>query len=325
MATNNQRLSNLEVHVSEQTNTIQQLQNQLHESVTSLKQGFKEKLEQMMRGFEALLAVRSSPSDPTQLGTSGAHSDSILGPFDVGTKAYKPDSIFKTIKFDFPKFRGENPRSWIRKCNKLFSHHVVPENQKLYLATLSLEGEAESWYSGFVHEGQDLSWDSFIEEIIARFSPETHVNPIGELKKLQQTGTVDEYRKQFEELKDWALARNPTLNEEFFMDCFLGGLREEIQLGIQELKAASLKELIRLARVEEAKLEAWLKRSRLVNKGVGIGSFQKTGTVLQPKITATPSLETRTLPIKGLTRDQIAEKRKKGLCFSCDEPCRACV
>lgn len=34
-----------------------------------------------------------------------------------------------------------------------------------------------------------------------------------------------------------------------------------------------------------------------------------------------PNLESnRTLHIKGLTREQIADKRKKGLCFLCDEP-----
>lgn len=140
---------------------------------------------------------------------------------------------------------------------------MVAENQKLYLATLHLEGEAEEWYSGFVQEGQELNWDGFIEEIIARFSLQTKVNLICELKKLHQVGTADEYRKKFEELNSWAFTRNPTLNKAFFMDCFMGGLKEEMQLGIQELYITALKELIRLAKVEEAKLEAWLKRSRL--------------------------------------------------------------
>lgn len=45
--------------------------------------------------------------------------------------------------------------------------------------------------------------------------------------------------------------RNPALNEAFFIDCFMGGLKEEIRLGIQELKIDTLKDLIRLARVEE--------------------------------------------------------------------------
>lgn len=62
---------------------------------------------------------------------------------------------------------------------------MVVEPQKLYLATMNLKGEAKEWYSGFVQEGQEIFWDGFIEEIVARFSLETQINPIGEIKKLQ--------------------------------------------------------------------------------------------------------------------------------------------
>lgn len=72
---------------------------------------------------------------------------------------------------------------------------MVPESLKVYLTTLSLEGEAELWYSGFVHEGAELTWEGLIEEVIARFSLEASDNPIEELQKLQQMGLVDEYRK----------------------------------------------------------------------------------------------------------------------------------
>lgn len=279
--------------------------------MNNLKQGFDEKLEQMMKGFEALLSVRMLPQT-SGAGSSSSQNGSVLGPFDTGHKNDKADNIFKTIKFEFPKFDGQNHRTWICKCNKLFSHHVVAESQKLYLATMNLEGEAEEWYSGFVQEGQELTWEGLVEEIMARFSPKAQVNPIGELKKLHQLGTVDEYRKKFEELRSWALARNPSLNEAFFIDCFM------VRLGIQELKLTTLKDIIRLARVEEAKLEAWLQRSRMSNKPVGLGELQKSSPGVLTKIanggglmghsnTGQPNLESnRNLPIKGLTREQIA-------------------
>lgn len=83
----------------------------------------------------------------------------------------------------------------------------------MYLATMNLEGEAEEWYSGYCHEGREMTWNGFVEEIVARFSLEFRINHIREIKKLQQLSTVDEYKKKFEELKSWALARNPALNE----------------------------------------------------------------------------------------------------------------
>lgn len=82
--------------------------------------------------------------------------------------------------------------------------------------------------------------------------------------------------------------------------------------------------------MEEANLEAWLKRSRLGIKSV-MGGYQKgshmTKTKTNNRGTAVvqsaifPGMEVgRSLPIRGLTREQIDEKRRKKLYFSCDEP-----
>lgn len=276
MATNNQRLSSLETQV-------QELQAQLG-SVSTMQQGFDSKMEQMMKNFDTLLNIQRQQLDPNNIGNQGPPSISILGPYENAPKGDKSDDIFRSIKFEFPKFDGNNPRSWVRRCNKLFAHHVVHEHQKIYLSTMNLEGEAEAWYSGFVQHGKELTWAGLVEEIFARISLEASENLIGELKKLQQYNTVDEYRSKFEELKGWALARNPSLNKAFFMDCFLGGLKVEIQLGVQELKPRDLKELIRLSRVEEEKLEAWLKRSRGVNRmSANIFTPKTVSTFFLPK------------------------------------------
>lgn len=153
-----------------------------------LKQDFHvkmdQKMQQMMKGLEALLALRL-PVDQNNSGNPNHQSGSILGPVDGGGSNDKAgNSIFKTIKFEFPKFDGTSPSSWVRKCNKLFAHHVVAEDQKLYLATLNLEGDAEEWYAGFVHGGVDMTWSGFIDKIMARFGPESLTNPIGKLKNL---------------------------------------------------------------------------------------------------------------------------------------------
>lgn len=76
----------------------------------------------MMKEFEALFVVRMLPSNLSS-GNSSTQTGSVLGPFDTGHKIDKTDSIFKVIKFEFPKFDGINPGTWIRKCNKLFSPH----------------------------------------------------------------------------------------------------------------------------------------------------------------------------------------------------------
>lgn len=99
-------------------------------------------MEQMMKGFEALLAAqnqhkdvrtpsgngKASSSGHLQASSSGAQAKSLLGPYEGDSQLNASnEGIFRTIKFEFPKFHGGNPRSWIRKCNKLFSHHAVVE------------------------------------------------------------------------------------------------------------------------------------------------------------------------------------------------------
>lgn len=168
-----------------------------------------QRMQQIMKGFEAMLTLRL-PVDQNRAGNRNDPMGSILGSINSGgnngkdgisTNSGNSNNIFKSIRFEFPKFDETNPRSWIRRCNKLFAHYVVDEEQKLYLATINLEGEAEEWYAGFVPEGVTLTWTGFVDEILARFGPEAQSNPIGELKNLHQVGTVDEYRRKFEELK----------------------------------------------------------------------------------------------------------------------------
>lgn len=69
----------------------------------NLKQGFDEKLEQMMKGFEALLVICTIPPNSNS-GNSSTQIGSVLGSYETGQKNDKSDSIFKIIKFEFPKF-----------------------------------------------------------------------------------------------------------------------------------------------------------------------------------------------------------------------------
>ncbi|KAL4303860.1 hypothetical protein GQ457_10G003110 [Hibiscus cannabinus] len=57
--------------------------------------------------------------------------------------AHSHGQFFPKPKLEIQLFEGTNPRSWIRKCEKYFSIFLVPENQKLDLASMYLTGKAE--------------------------------------------------------------------------------------------------------------------------------------------------------------------------------------
>lgn len=103
-------------------------------------------------------------------------------------------------------------------------------------------------------------------------------------------------------------------------------------MGIQELGLTSLKETIRLARVEEAKIEARGRRFKLTsNRFVAPSSspsnlspMNRSINILQTPITINSPINTkllaqanesvRNLP-KGLTREQINEEERTVLCL----------
>ncbi|KAG8380350.1 hypothetical protein BUALT_Bualt06G0006400 [Buddleja alternifolia] len=53
-------------------------------------------------------------------------------------------------------FEGDNPRNWIIRCNRYFQIiSTIPEDQKVPLVAVHLDGKAYMWFQGFV-EGADL-------------------------------------------------------------------------------------------------------------------------------------------------------------------------
>lgn len=98
------------------------------------------------------------------------------------------------------------------------------------------------------------------------------MNLIDELKNVEQKGTVSEYLEELEELKAWALIRNLTIPEEFFLKFFIEGLKEEIRHSMKMLDPYSFSKVVKKARLQENLLESLNKKERLQrNKGLVIG------------------------------------------------------
>lgn len=79
-----------------------------------------------------------------------------------------------------------------------------------------------------VGEQPGLSWEQFIELVYHRFLKGEYENIIGQFNKLTQKGKVEEYINQFEELRKYVVAIDCIHNENYYVDNFLSGLKEEI-------------------------------------------------------------------------------------------------
>lgn len=76
-----------------------------------------------------------------------------------------------------------------------------------------------------------------------RFGCELYGDLMSELKKLRQTGTVQENQDKFDELLNQL-----ELSEYYVISCFLSGLKEEIQIPVQMFQPRTPQKVLSLAK-----------------------------------------------------------------------------
>lgn len=112
------------------------------------------------------------------------------------TTGYTPShsSAPRYHKLEFPTFDGtEDPLSWINRCEQFFRGQRTEESDKVWLASYHLTNIAQQWYFQLERDEGQPTWDQFKEFCHMRFGPPIRSNPLGELTRLQQTGSVSEY------------------------------------------------------------------------------------------------------------------------------------
>jgi hypothetical protein len=124
--------------------------------------------------------------------------------------------------------------------------------EQVCLASLHLDNVAVEWYYSFEKEYGLLPWSRFAEFINLRFGPPIRSNPLGELKELHRTGTVEDYQWQFLSL----LCRCEGLTPEHQMNLFTAGLGEPMRLDVEMQRTADLQNAMSLARAFERRISA---------------------------------------------------------------------
>jgi len=206
------------------------------------------------------------------------------------------------VKLDFPRFNGEeDPISWVCKVEQFFKFQGTKEEDKAALASFHLEGEAQFWFQILLQEGRKICWPEFKEGVFARLGPTQFYDPLEELTKLQQEGSIRDYQAKFESL----LSKIGTLSQNQQVNCFVSDLKEEIKADVTAGRPLTFTSTISLARVYEARNMAFGKNVPLETQKPTLTPRSTTG---QPP-----------LPIKRLVPEELKERQEKGLCFKCNE------
>lgn len=157
--------------------------------------------------------------------------------YELDMQAQFMRSLTKWPKLEFSRFSGEDPVGWIRQCNKYFQMSAAPEEYKVSLAQMYIIGEADTWLrrSGLLKK--QLSWTQFGKEVIERFAEHGSYDLTEKFNSLKQgNNSVSEYTNNFEDLMVDVLGETPELSEQWFIRCFINGLREGIKFQIRPLR-----------------------------------------------------------------------------------------
>ena len=237
-------------------------------------------------------------------------------------------------KLELPLFYGENPQEWLRKCNKYFLNYQVPENQKVDVVEMFLEGKADRWFQELKIEKSGISWKEFEELLCKRFCNKICRDIVEEFNKIQQVGSVENYQEKFEELKPLMLMKNPQLDEGYFVSSFISELKEEIKPMIRMLKPTELSAAYEMAQLQEYSLQLQSRQGKEMQRNAVENKFGMQKSQLSSSTTGNlykvppvshhrhfnarkGSLENNST--RKISAQEIQYRRNNGLCFKCGE------
>ncbi|WVZ15409.1 hypothetical protein V8G54_012975 [Vigna mungo] len=242
-------------------------------------------------------------------------------------------------RVEVPFFSGDDPHGWVYRVERYFEVNRVLEAEK---------GKALNWYQW---------WESrmVVAALMGRFQVASSENPYEVLMGLRQRGSVLEYREQFE----LRYAPLHFADEEFMKGVFMNGLKEDIKAEVRLMGSGDLHVLMEVAQKVEERNRVLgrsmgfagrgsgpgMTRSALPNRWAGpsetkewaVGpNFSQGGSIHQKQLGgkgenahsksptfsregSTSSSNRRGMGYKRLTEEEENEKRRRGLCFRCDE------
>ena len=230
-------------------------------------------------------------------------------------------------KLEFPRFGGEGVEDWIFKVEQFFALDRIPEASKINVISLHLDRCALHWHKNFIkNKDRRVEWREYKEAIKIRFSLLAYDDPIAEMKKLKQTGTLQEYLVAFDSLLDRA-----QLREEQALSCFLAGLKHDIEIMVRMFNLRTLQAAYSLAKLQDSlkndpNTSTTVGGKEAMSKIKGGQYFGGASKAVVPINTSSGGMiQKGNLPNANfrrplnLTPKQLEEKRLQNQCYWCEE------
>ncbi|KAG8385566.1 hypothetical protein BUALT_Bualt03G0058500 [Buddleja alternifolia] len=170
---------NAQIRFDEIATTQGVLQSSISAMIQQL-QSIAAQIQHMNRGQYVLGELPGFEKGSTS--RPGQHRN-VNGGFESGS----PMANHSLPRLEFPRFDGDNPRAWIKKCNRYFQIlSTIAEEHKVPLASIYMEGKAEMWYQGYMEREEPRIWEEFVLAVLARFEDTNPEMIIGHKCKQRQ-------------------------------------------------------------------------------------------------------------------------------------------
>ncbi|XP_042979911.1 uncharacterized protein LOC122310090 [Carya illinoinensis] len=171
-----------------------------------------------------------------------------------------------------------------------------------------MEGEALVWYQNALDSRQFNSWESLVIALQVRFGPSTFDDPMEALTRLKQTSLISLYTSQFEALEN----RLKGLSERYKLSCYVSGLKDEVRIPVKMFNPLNLGAAFGLAKLQE---EYVLSSRRSLRQNVQ----HADKPYVEGPVDSVNKGPRSMFPLRKVNSSQMDEKRKRGLCFHCEE------
>ncbi|XP_061351156.1 uncharacterized protein LOC133296223 [Gastrolobium bilobum] len=298
---------------------VQEVVDELQQHKEDNNRRFEHMLEMMEKRFQLMETnfremLTHAPKSVLDANSAETSSQSHHGaPF---SSLHVDDSraVLKFVKTEIPKFEGKEPNTWIFKAALFFRIHHVPDNLKMELVGLRMEGAVADWYQWVFNSGRVNSWEEFTVAVNQRFGPSKYKDVRGVLSKLVQTGCLSEYIADFQKLMNQV----SNISDDLLMTFFISGLLPDLQGAIQLRGPSSLHQAMQLAIAYDSH-HGELRSSVTHHQKKPFFRSNTVSTMDKPVLGPSLALPApSSLPVRKLSPEEMQKKRELGICYTCD-------
>ncbi|XP_028775639.1 uncharacterized protein LOC114732519 [Neltuma alba] len=303
----------------------------LSEYVGRVETSTNNHLDQLQSALEAMGRASTASLEAAMESMSRRISSSIReldrGPGSIGvsSSSQQYQNSYRPIKLDFPKFDGSDPMIWIFRAEQYFSYYETPDNQRVLVASVSFEGDVVPWFQMLQKTRVITNWLSLVKAIEDEYGPSLFDQPRIRLFKLMQSSSAEVYCPEFLALAN----RTEGVSDAALLDCFFGGLKPYLRKDVMAQKPLNLLRATELAKLFDTSVGPFdgppkpnttgSSRSSAFSKPFsGFSSSASSTKSSQAALLPTPAMKPVT-QIKKMTAVEMAIRREKGLCYTCDE------